>query len=177
MDDGVCHPLRGAIGGSERNGPMLGSQKAKSSQLELLTCQIPCLLHLGVQLRRSPLASQQHRVPGIQWKMRPLCFRTANADFYTPARSQILRIQRLRGLSLVVLDGHDGLESVQWLSEHMFEIFSEVLDDSMFSGSCLLEEADRDTGLCCPVEFSPTLTESFQAADRQLLEKLKSEKS
>ena len=78
------------------------------------------------------------------------------------------------GAFAVVLDGHDGLESVQWLSEHMFQIFSDVLDETMFDGSCSIEEADRDTGLCCPIELSPSLTESFHAADRQLLEQLKS---
>jgi len=76
-------------------------------------------------------------------------------------------------LYAMVLDGHDGLESVQWLTEHMFEIFSEVLDESMFAGACSLEDSDKDSGLCCPVELSPTLKESFHAADKRLLEKLK----
>ena len=75
---------------------------------------------------------------------------------------------------IVVLDGHDGLESVQWLSEHLFEIFSDVLDESLYDGSCSIDQADQDSGLCCPVELSPTLKQSFHAADRQLLEKLES---
>lgn len=78
------------------------------------------------------------------------------------------------GCDVVVLDGHDGLESVQWLSEHMFQIFSDVLDESLYDGSCSLEEADMNSGLCCPVELSPTLSDSFNAADKQLLEELKS---
>lgn len=74
----------------------------------------------------------------------------------------------------VVLDGHDGLHSVQWLSEYLFPIFSDVLDETMYDGSCSLELVDQNSGLCCPMELSPPLTKSFHAADRQLLERLKS---
>lgn len=76
-------------------------------------------------------------------------------------------------LYAMVLDGHDGLESVQWLSEHMFKIFSDVLDESLFDGSCSLEDSDPNSGLCCPVELSPSLTASFASADQQLLQQLK----
>jgi len=73
----------------------------------------------------------------------------------------------------MVLDGHDGLEAVQWLSENMFRIFSDVIDDELFDESCEVDLLDLNTGLCCPRELSPTLTQSFKEADRELLEKLK----
>jgi len=76
-------------------------------------------------------------------------------------------------LYAMVLDGHDGPDSVAWLSDHMFNIFSGVLDESMFSGTCDLETEDNETGLCCPREFSSTLTESFHSADKKLLAELK----
>ena len=58
----------------------------------------------------------------------------------------------------------------------MFEIFSLVIEDGMFRGSCSLDRLDSDSGLCCPVNLSPVLTESFHAADKKLLKHLKGEK-
>lgn len=73
----------------------------------------------------------------------------------------------------MVLDGHDGLEAVQWLSENMFRIFSDVIDEGLFDESCEVDVLDLDSGLCCPRELSPTLTQSFEEADKELLQKLK----
>eukprot|EP00210_Caulerpa_lentillifera_P005250 g5017.t1 len=73
----------------------------------------------------------------------------------------------------MVLDGHDGLEAVQWLSENMFRIFSDVIDEGLFTGSCEVDQEDLDSGLCCPRELSPTLSQSFQEADKALVKKLK----
>eukprot|EP00803_Ostreobium_quekettii_P009136 evm.model.scf_558EXC.8 EVM.evm.TU.scf_558EXC.8 scf_558EXC:59871-62527(+) len=73
----------------------------------------------------------------------------------------------------MVLDGHDGLPAVQWLADHMFDIFSDVIDDEMFSGTCSLDLVDGKTGLCCPVNITPVLMKSFESADKELLEHLK----
>ncbi|CAD7697979.1 unnamed protein product [Ostreobium quekettii] len=75
----------------------------------------------------------------------------------------------------MVLDGHDGLPAVQWLADHMFDIFSGVIDDETFRGSCSLDQVDGQTGLCCPVDLTPLLMKSFEAADRDLLKFLKKE--
>lgn len=71
----------------------------------------------------------------------------------------------------MVLDGHDGLLSVQWLADHLFDIFSEIADEDMKSGMCELEAASN--GVFCPINLTPTLTEMFHEADRKLLEHLK----
>ncbi|GMH45465.1 hypothetical protein BSKO_13422 [Bryopsis sp. KO-2023] len=73
----------------------------------------------------------------------------------------------------MVLDGHDGLLSVQWLADHLFDIFSTVADGDMLSGACELDQADPISGLCCPVNLTPTLTEMFHEADKKLMEHLK----
>lgn len=74
-----------------------------------------------------------------------------------------------------MLDGHDGPLSVQWLADRLFDIFSEVTDNGMYNGDCDLEVADPATGLCCPVNLTPTLTEMFHEADEELLHFLKGE--
>lgn len=75
----------------------------------------------------------------------------------------------------MVLDGHDGPLSVQWLADRLFDIFSTVTDNGLYSGACDLETADPSTGLCCPINLTPTLTEMFNAADVELLQHLKGE--
>ena len=118
--------------------------------------------------------SPRHRVLAVRWKTKLSSFPKGNADSSTQV--SLMGSQRFEAERklLVVLDGHDGLESVQWLSENLFGIFSDVLDESLYDGSCSIDQADQNSGLCCPVELSPTLKQSFHAADQQLLEKLES---
>ena len=77
----------------------------------------------------------------------------------------------------VVLDGHDGLPSVQWLADHLFEIFSDALDKEMIKGNGSLDRVGSDSGVFCPVNLSPVLIQSFHSADKELLKYLKGEQA
>lgn len=92
-----------------------------------------------------------------------------------PSFSKLNDKQTIHILTLVyfyhhaaVLDGHAGIASAQYLEEHLFDSIKSVLTEYSLSGSCSLEDKDEE-GLCCPLELTSVLTNSYKKADEKLL--------
>lgn len=67
-----------------------------------------------------------------------------------------------------VLDGHAGIASARYLKEHLFDSIRSVLTEYSVGASCSLEDRDEE-GLCCPLELTSILTNSYKKADTNLL--------
>ncbi|CAL5225273.1 g8068 [Coccomyxa viridis] len=76
-------------------------------------------------------------------------------------------------LFAAVFDGHSGFAAAQYLSEHLYDCFSDAIDEGAYGPECSIDE--RETGgICCPVELSSLLADSFRETDQKLLSWLQS---
>jgi len=66
-----------------------------------------------------------------------------------------------------VFDGHAGSAAATYLEQHLYDVFSEMLDQNSMGLDCSLSE--REEGLCCPLELHTVLTECYRRADEALL--------
>lgn len=71
------------------------------------------------------------------------------------------------GVCVAVLDGHAGIASAAYLEKHLFDSVRHVLTEYSVGAVCLPEEMDE--GLCCPLELTSVLTDSYRKADEKLL--------
>lgn len=71
------------------------------------------------------------------------------------------------GVCVAVLDGHAGIASAAYLEKNLFDSVRHVLTEYSVGAVCLPEEMDE--GLCCPLELTSVLTDSYRKADEKLL--------
>lgn len=74
-----------------------------------------------------------------------------------------------------VFDGHSGPFAAEWLNTHLYENFSDAINEDIVSRSgnadnCEVEALDEKTGLCCPLGVRDILSASFEQADKELLD-------
>ncbi|KAK9867824.1 hypothetical protein WJX84_007226 [Apatococcus fuscideae] len=71
-------------------------------------------------------------------------------------------------LFAAVFDGHSGSKSAEYLSKELYTVLSEAIDDNADTEECVIEDTDT-SGLCCPLELSGVLRQSFVDMDIELL--------
>mmetsp|Transcript_15246 Transcript_15246/g.46030 ORF Transcript_15246/g.46030 Transcript_15246/m.46030 type:complete len:410 (+) Transcript_15246:141-1370(+) len=77
-----------------------------------------------------------------------------------------------------LFDGHSGPRAAEWLNTRLYESFSDtinedIIDNKAEDGECEIEGLDEVTGLCCPVGLRELLADSFEKADKLLLDELR----
>lgn len=69
--------------------------------------------------------------------------------------------------SAAVFDGHGGFAAAEYLQQHLYRIFTRVLDAKGVEQG--LDMSQDVPGLACPLPLAPVLTDSFHHADEDLL--------
>ncbi|KAK9916403.1 hypothetical protein WJX75_002189 [Coccomyxa subellipsoidea] len=76
-------------------------------------------------------------------------------------------------LFAAVFDGHSGFAAAEYLTDHLYGVISDVINDNTYGQECSVSERDV-SGLCCPVELRAVLADSFKQTDEKLLQFLRS---
>ncbi|KAK9823944.1 hypothetical protein WJX72_006570 [[Myrmecia] bisecta] len=75
-------------------------------------------------------------------------------------------------LFISVFDGHGGQAAAEYLSQNLYPVISEAIDEQQYGEGCAVDDADV-SGLCCPVELRSVLSKSFLDTDKELLQWLR----